>query len=103
MEEITRLPDPLSGCLAEVEGILIYSAPMDRFALRAPDGTGSTITVFFFRGRRTHFSETPSNGHPRFYDQVAALVGERVLVVGTAVSGQVDVDVGHVVVMDHDA
>lgn len=95
--DATHLPDRSSDCLAEVDGILVFSAETGRVALRPLDDEGPSITVFFFRGRRTHFAETPSNGRPRYCDQVAAFLGRRVRIIGTAVNGQVDADGGHVV------
>lgn len=94
--DLTTLPDRQSGCIAEVNGILEYSTRMHRFALRSLDIGGPAVNVFFFRGRRSQFSETPEGNRPRYYDQVAEFIGQPVRVVGVATNGQIDVDVGHI-------
>lgn len=99
-QEVAWLPDAQSGCIAEVRGVLEYSSRMRRFTLRSLDGGDPAATAFFFRGRRTHFSEMTDGERPRFSGQVAAFIGRPVRVIGTAVRGQVTVDVGHIVVLD---
>jgi hypothetical protein len=94
--EIAQLPDKLSRCVAEVEGILVYPEGSTRFELQQEGVRHPTIQVSFFRGRRTLFTEASRTVPPRFYDQVSGFVGKRVRIVGTAVNGQVSADVGHV-------
>jgi len=94
--EIAQLPDKLSRCVAEVEGILVYPEGSTRFELQQEGVRHPTIQVSFFRGRRTLFTDASRTVPPRFYDQVSRFVGKRVRIVGTAVNGQVSADVGHV-------
>jgi hypothetical protein len=98
--EIARLEDKLSGCIAEVEGVLRYQNNMKRFALFPLEDRQPTIYVYFFRGRRPLFTEESQTGRPRYYDQVSNFDGRRVRIIGTAVNGALTADVGHVVAAD---
>ena len=98
--EIAHLEDKLSGCIAEVEGVLRYQENMKRFALFPAEDRQPTIYVYFFRGRRTIFSEENEAGRPRYYDQVSNFVGRRVRIIGKALNGAVYADVGHVVLAE---
>ena len=98
--EIAHLEDKLSGCIAEVEGVLRYQNNMKRFALFPLEDPQPTIYVYFFRGRRTLFTEDNQTGRPRYYDQVSDLVGKRVRIVGKALNGALYADVGHVVLAE---
>jgi hypothetical protein len=98
--EIAQLPDRLSGCVAEVQGVLRYKDSMRRFELFPIDDRHPTIYVYFFRGRRTIFTEENLTGPPRYYDQVSNFEGKRVRVIGKALSGAIYADVGHIVLSD---
>jgi hypothetical protein len=49
--EIAQLRDNLSGCVAEVEGILVYSSGADHFDLCPEGARYPSIKVYFYRGR----------------------------------------------------
>src|SRR5262245_13494281 len=100
VREVAQLADKLSGCVAEVEGVLRYQESMRRFELFPLEDRRPTIYVYFFRGRRTIFTEENVMGPPRYYDQVSTFVGRRVRVIGKALSGAVYVDVGHIVLTE---
>ena len=98
--EIAQLPDKLSGCVAEVEGVLRYQERMKRFSLFPLEDQQPTISVYFFRGRQSIFTDDSRTAAPRYYDQVGNFVGRRVRVVGKALNGAVYVDVGHIVLTE---
>jgi hypothetical protein len=95
VENIMHLPDPLSGVRAEVEGTLTYEPRMKRFQLASTANDGY-VRVFFFKGRRTAFSEIMIKDRPRYYEMVAGLIGRKVKIVGTCVNGQINADVADV-------
>jgi hypothetical protein len=96
VENIMHLPDRLSGVRAEVEGTLTYEPRMKRFELASAANNGFSVQVFFFKGRRTAFSEIRTDGKPRYYEMVAGLIGRKVKIIGTCVNGQIDADVANV-------
>ena len=96
VENIMHLPDRLSGVRAEVEGTLTYEPRMKRFQLASTADNGFSVHVFFFKGRRTAFSEIRTDDKPRYYELVAALIGRKVKIIGTCVNGQIDADVADV-------
>jgi len=98
--EIAQLRDNLSGCVAEVEGILVYSSGADHFDLCPEGARYPSIKVYFYRGRRTLFSAMSTTAQPRYFNQVSPFVGKRVRIIGQAVNGQVSADVGHIVLAD---
>jgi hypothetical protein len=98
--QVAQLQDKLSGCIAEVEGVLVYEERMRRFSLYPLEDRHPTISVYFFRGRRSIFGDDDRTGPPRFYDQVSNFVGKRVRIVGTALNGQLSADVGHIVLAE---
>lgn len=96
VEDIMSLPDNKSGAFVQSEGILAYIPGRDRFSLGSLQEPGRAIHLFFYKGRRTHFSEMAQRGKPRYYDAVAHLVGQRVKVAGICVNGQIDVEVNDI-------
>lgn len=96
VEQIMHMDDRLSGAHAEVEGTLQYHPRMKRFTLLSPAGAHHSVNVFFFKGRRSMFSELSPGDKPRYYDQVAPLIGKPVRIFGVCVNGQIDADIADV-------
>lgn len=96
VEQIMHMEDRLSGAHAEVEGTLEFDPRMQRFKLLSPAGAHHSVYVFFFKGRRSMFSELKPDDKPRYYDQVAPLIGKPVRIFGTCVNGQIDADIADV-------
>ena len=76
--------------------MLVYSRQTHRFELLLDGGEFPTVSVSFFRGRRTFFSDIRAAGKRRYYDQVSAFEGKRVRVIGTEYHGYPSVNVGHI-------
>jgi hypothetical protein len=85
-----------SNVQAEVEGVLEYVSSMRRFRLRSTASNGPSVNLYFFRHQRTLFSGMLKNDRPRYYDNVAPLIGKRVKVLGHCLSGQIDVEVANI-------
>ena len=96
VEQIMHMDDRLSGAHAEVEGTLEYDPRMKRFKLLSPAGAYHSVNVMFFKGRRSMFSELSPDDKPRYYEQVAHLIGKPVRIFGQCVNGQIDADIADV-------
>lgn len=93
VENVIYLPDQLSGVTAEVEGILDYERNMKRFILRSATDKANYVKVYFFKGRRTIFSDASVDKKPRYFALAESFVGRRVRIMGKCVNGQIDADV----------
>ncbi len=99
--DIMALDHKLSGAFAEVEGILEYSPTMRRFMLRDPGVKSRYITVYFQRGARTSFAQSPdSDRPPPYFDRVQTFVGKYVRVSGKCLNGAVYVDLSDIALLD---
>jgi hypothetical protein len=96
VEAIAQGTGGVSGTFAETEGLLEYRPSMKRFVLRSTTENGVSINVYFFKGRRTPFSDVSADGKPRYYDAVQPFIGQKVRVLGTCWTGQIDVDIADV-------
>jgi hypothetical protein len=96
VEAIAQGTGGVSGTFAETEGLLEYRPSMRRFVLRSLTENGLSINVYFFKGRRSPFSDVSADGKPRYYDAVQPYIGQKVKLLGTCWTGQIDVDIADV-------
>jgi len=98
LEDAQFLRDAQVGDMVEVTGELRYDPVMHRFRVVDAMNRNASITVFFHRGGRSLFDESFVPGTPpRYYDQAAPFVGQRVRIKGAISHNQIDVDVRDIV------
>jgi hypothetical protein len=96
VEAIAQGTGGVSGTFAETEGRLEYMPSMRRFVIRSLTENGLSINVYFFKGRRSPFSDISADGKPRYYDALQPFIGQKVRLLGTCWTGQIDVDIADV-------